>query len=240
MALSLRGQRVAVFGGSSGIGFAAVRRLSALGAQVVAVGRSPERMTQRLAGVTGVLGRTLDAGEEAAVAAFFSGEPPFHHVVVSIAGGAAFGPLSALDRDALQRTLDGKLLPYVNVARHALAGLDPQGSITWVTGLTAWKATPMAASLAAVNGALEGMLPTLAAELAPRRINAVSPGHTDTEAWERIPDAARRQLVTAAAAATPLGRVATPDDVADAIVAVMTSPFLTGVVIPVDGGRRLV
>jgi NAD(P)-dependent dehydrogenase (short-subunit alcohol dehydrogenase family) len=83
------------------------------------------------------------------------------------------------------------------------------------------------------------MLPTLAVELAPVRINAVSPGHTDTEAWSRMPAELRERLASEAAAATPLGRVATPEDVADAIFAVATSPFLTGVVVPCDGGKRL-
>lgn len=231
--------RCVVFGGSSGIGAATVRLFVARGAEVVAVARDADRLAQRLAGLAGVKGEALDARDPVALARFADSVGPFDHLVLSIAGGAALGPFAQLSTDALVGSLAGKALPYVEATRLLAPRLQPGGSVTWVTGLAAQRAVPGAASLAAINGLLEGMLPTLAVELAPIRINAVSPGHTDTEAWSRLPAGLGERLGAEAVAATPLGRVAQPADVADAIYALATSPFLTGVVIPCDGGKRL-
>jgi len=239
MAISLEGRRVAVFGASSGIGLACVRRFVALGTRVEAVARSGDRLRARVGDLPGVRPCALDACQDVALAQFFAATGPLDHVVVSLVSGPYFGPFAGLTPEALRRSLDGKLLPYVNIARRALASLRDGGTITWVTGLAARRATPSGVALAAINGALEGMLPTLAAELAPIRINAVSPGPTDTEAWDRISPELRRKLADEAAATTPLGRMASADDVCDAVLAAMTSPFLTGVVIPCDGGRHL-
>jgi NAD(P)-dependent dehydrogenase (short-subunit alcohol dehydrogenase family) len=231
--------RWVVFGGSSGIGAATVRMLAARGAEVIAVARDAGRLAARCAGLRGVTPRALDARDGGALARFTAEVGPLDHLVLSMAGGAALGPFAALSPDGLLGSLARKALPYVEVTRLLAPRLRAGGSVTWVTGLAAQRAVPGAATLAAVNGMLEGMLPTLAVELAPIRINAVSPGHTDTEAWSRMPAELGQRLAAEAAAGTPLGRVATPEDVADAVLAVAASPFLTGVVLPCDGGKRL-
>jgi NAD(P)-dependent dehydrogenase (short-subunit alcohol dehydrogenase family) len=231
--------RCVVFGGSSGIGAATVRLFARRGAEVVALARDGRRLADRCAGLAGVSARPLDARDRAALAHFAAEVGPFDHLVMSIAGGAALGPFAQLSTESLLASLAGKALPYVEATRLLAPSLRPGGSVTWVTGLSSQRAVPGAASLGAINGLLEGLLPTLAVELAPLRINAVSPGHTDTEAWSRLPAGLGERLAAEAAAATPLGRVATPEDVADAIYAVATSPFLTGAVIPCDGGKRL-
>ena len=231
--------RCVVFGGSSGIGAATVRLFAARGAEVVAVARDAGRLAGRLAGLAGVTTLAADARDPNALARLAGSLGSFDHLVLSIAGGAALGPFTQLSTEALLGSIAGKALPYVEATRLLAPQLRPGGSVTWVTGLAAQRAVPGAASLAAVNGLLEGMLPTLAVELAPIRINAVSPGHTATEAWSRLPAGLGERLAAEAAAGTPLGRVATPADVADAVYAMTTSPFLTGVIIPCDGGRRL-
>ena len=83
------------------------------------------------------------------------------------------------------------------------------------------------------------MVKTLAVELAPRRVNAVSPGLTDTAAWARVPAEIRSQMYAQAAAATPVGRVGLAEDVAAAILSCVANGFITGVVLPCDGGKRL-
>ena len=117
--------------------------------------------------------------------------------------------------------------------------ISKRGSLTLVTGASAIAASPGAAALGAVNGALEGLIKTLAVELAPCRVNAVSPGLTDTEAWSRIPDNIREKMYADSAATTPAGRIGQPEDVASAVAACVLNGFLTGLVIPCDGGKRL-
>jgi NAD(P)-dependent dehydrogenase (short-subunit alcohol dehydrogenase family) len=229
-----------VIGGSSGIGLATAGRLIELGATVTIAGRSLERLQAASKHLLGpVTTATLDCTDAAAVAAFFAATGSIDHVIVSLAGGAALGPFTGVAEPEFRSTFDGKFWPYVNVMREAAPRLNTGGSMTLVTGASAIAATPGAASLAAVNGALEGMIKTLAVELAPLRVNAVSPGLTDTAAWHRIPDDIREKMYAKAAAETPAGRVGQADDVAQAIVAVVSNPFLTGLVLPCDGGKRL-
>lgn len=113
------------------------------------------------------------------------------------------------------------------------------GSITLVTAGSAQSALPGTAGLAAVNGALEAAVAPLAAELAPRRVNAVSPGVIETGWWDELPDDARQEAFTSFAQRALVRRNGRPQDVAHAIVALIENRFITGVVLPCDGGLRL-
>jgi len=86
---------------------------------------------------------------------------------------------------------------------------------------------PGTVGLAAVNGALEAVTRTLAREIAPRRVNPVSPGLTDTEAYAGMPAEAKAALFSDAAAKLPVGRVGQVDDIAAAIAFVIANPFVT-------------
>ncbi len=98
---------------------------------------------------------------------------------------------------------------------------------------------PTTAALAAVNSGIEAIVPVLAVELAPVRVNAVSPRVIDTEWWNFLPEDARTDVFAGIAAQTPVGRVGSADDIAKAIEFLTDNTFTTGVVIRVDGGARL-
>jgi NAD(P)-dependent dehydrogenase (short-subunit alcohol dehydrogenase family) len=99
---------------------------------------------------------------------------------------------------------------------------------------------PGTAGIAAVNGAVEALVKPLAFELAPIRVNAVSPGVVDTPWWSGMPDAVKRDYFAQTAAVLPAGRIATADDVAQAVVLAATNANTTGAIIETDGGARLV
>lgn len=238
-------QVAVVVGGSSGIGLATAIRFAAQGCPVVATGRDPGRLAQAVtrlresvpgADVRGVAvdARDPSLGEQVA------GDGPIAHVVLAASGGRGAGPFSRVGVDAVRDGLEAKTLAQWAALQSVLPHLDERASITFVTAVSARAAMAGTAGLAAINGALESAVGPLAAELAPRRVNAVSPGVVDTPWWEaQMPDDARREFFDRTAHGLPLGRVGDPDDVAHVVVALATASFVTGVVVPVDGGAHL-
>jgi len=242
---TLKNRHVAVLGGSSGVGLATVRRLAAAGAHVVATGRDDAKLRAALAGL-GPLGADVraaafDANDRAALDAFFAGfgAGRLDHLVLTLSGGEGAGPLAQLDLAALRRGFEAKFWPQLSAAQAALPALASGGSITFVSAISARIANPGYAGLAAINGALEAMIGSLARELAPSRVNAVSPGVIDTPWWDRVPAAAKAAVFAQQAAGNPAGRVGQPDDVAHAIQFLVENGFMTGAVIECDGGMRL-
>jgi NAD(P)-dependent dehydrogenase (short-subunit alcohol dehydrogenase family) len=223
--------RVVIMGGTAGIGLATARHLAATGAEVTVTGRDPERLAAAKPHVTSA--EQLDGTDLPAVADFFTRHGDVDHLVLSFSPGAAgLGPIRATDLSELRAAFDGKLFPYLHAVQHA----HVTGSITFVTAASARAALPGTVALAGVNGALERIVPPLAAELSPVRVNAVAPGAVDTAWWNFLPADARAAQFADAAANVPARRIATPDDVAGAIAYLISATLMTGVILPADGG----
>ena len=239
--MSFDGQRVVIIGASAGIGEAAAKAFVARGATVTITGRSKERLDQAAQRIGHpVLAAEVDATSRAALDAFFATAGPVDHLVLSASPGAVgVGPFATLDEADLRQAFDGKVFAHVKAIQAALPRLRPDGSVTLVTAASARAAFAGTAALAAANGALEAMVPPLAVELAPLRVNAVSPGIIDTHWWDGLPEEQRRAYFESAAAATPVRRVGQPGDVADAIVYLAGAGFVTGTVLECTGGAGL-
>ncbi|WP_433630282.1 SDR family oxidoreductase [Nocardia sp. CA-120079] len=232
--------KAVIVGGTSGIGLATARRLAANGTQVVIAGRNAERLATALAELgPQVTGKVVDARAENELAQLFSEVGPVDHVVVTVTGPSGTTPFRELGLDHLQAHVSGKLLPHVATIQAALPHLARDGSVTLVSAASAGGAMPTTAALAAVNAGVEAIVPVLAVELAPVRVNAVSPGVIDTEWWNFLPEDARDEVFAGIAAQTPVGRIGTADDIAKAIEFLTDNTFTTGVVVRVDGGARL-
>jgi NAD(P)-dependent dehydrogenase (short-subunit alcohol dehydrogenase family) len=220
--------RAVFVGGSSGIGLAAARLAVAAGWEVVVASREPGRVDLDAERVT------LDIADEAAVRDVFGTLGPIDHLVFSPVARAG-GPARSLDLAAARHAFETKLWgPFA-----AVQAADVRGSIVFVSGVAA--TTPMrgGAATAAVNGAIEALVRTLAVELAPVRVNAVSPGIVATPTWDAMAAKDRDAMFDRLSAALPVGRVGTPDELGQAVWFLLTNGFVTGAVVPVDGGHRL-
>lgn len=239
--MSFDGQRAIIMGASSGIGEATARAFAAAGARVMIIGRSKERLdaaAQRIG--YPVEARELDATDSEAVTGFFATAGTVDHLVLALSPGAvALGPLASLDENDLRKAFDGKLFAHVKVLKAALPKLRPGASVTIISAASANAAAAGTAGLAAVNGALQAMVPPLATELAPVRVNAVSPGVIDTHWWDGMPQPDRAAFFQSIAATTPVGRVGHPEDVASSVLYLAGNGFVTGTVLDCSGGMTL-
>jgi NAD(P)-dependent dehydrogenase (short-subunit alcohol dehydrogenase family) len=236
-------ERVVIVGGTSGIGLATAERLAGdvhPAYQVVVTGRDQGRLdaaVKRLG--ENATGARVDATDEAATMEFFRGLEHVDHVVITVTRSGGVGSLVELTADDFRAAADGKLVAHATTARAASKVLRKDGSITFVSAASAGGAYPGTAGLAAVNAGVEAMVPVLAVEWKPLRVNAVSPGVVATPWWGWLPAADRQRTFDGFAAATPVGRVGQADDIASAIAFVIGNTYVDGIVLRVDGGARL-
>ena len=225
------GKKALVFGGTSGIGLATVNQLKEQGAEVVAISRDPTKAGD----IAGVTLAACDVRDTDALSELLAQHAPFDLLISAATGGSrAAGPFLQMDLAAYQASFD-KLWGYTNIVRLGAEHLTEKGGIVLVSGAPARRAKPGQAALASVGGAVEQFARAVAPELAPRRINVVSPGVIDTPMFG--PDAeARAKMLGAATANNLIPRAGTPDEVAEAVIFVAGNEFVTGTTVEVDGG----
>ncbi|RJL25104.1 SDR family oxidoreductase [Bailinhaonella thermotolerans] len=234
-------QRIAlVIGGTSGVGLATARMLRERGARVHIVGRGKERLDELAVSDPDLVGHRADAADGDAMRSVVESVGRVDWLVVAASGGEGMGPVAELDLEVLRRAFDSKFWVHLTAIKAALPHLAPDGSITLISAISARNDMPGTAGLAAVNGAIESMVKPLAAELAPIRVNAVSPGLIDTAWWSGMPEDARREWFASVSRALPVRHVATAEEVAEAVAFAATNANVTGTVLETDGGARLV
>jgi NAD(P)-dependent dehydrogenase (short-subunit alcohol dehydrogenase family) len=228
----LAGKKVVVVGGSSGIGFSTAELAKREGADVIIASRNAERL-DAAATKLGVTAIPADVTIDKSVEDLFHRCGPVDHVVVT-AAQLKTGPFKTVAMDDVRATMEGKFWGAWRVARSA--EIRPGGSLTLVSGYLSIRPRPNSAIISVANGALESLARALALELAPVRVNAVSPGIVDTPIRAAMPEAARRDMLAKTAAALPVGRVGVGGDIAQQILAFMTIGFMTGSIVYLDGG----
>jgi NAD(P)-dependent dehydrogenase (short-subunit alcohol dehydrogenase family) len=236
--MNLDNQHVVIVGGSSGIGLGIARACLEAGAAVTIASRSPARLAEaarRLGGSSRLRSAAADVTDEAQVQRLFA--DAVDHVVVT-AVQAQPQSIRQLDVAAARRTFDAKVLAALLVAKHAR--IAPGGSLTLTSGAASVRPGPSGAVIAAANGALNALVRALALELAPVRVNALSPGWVDTPLWDGLAGDAREQRFAQHARRLPVGRIGTPADLAHAALFLIGNGFTTAEVLNVDGGHRLV
>jgi NAD(P)-dependent dehydrogenase (short-subunit alcohol dehydrogenase family) len=228
----LKGKKVVVVGGSSGIGLATAEMAKREGADVIVASRNVERL-DAVAEKLNAIAIPADVTSDESVAKLFQSCGPVDHVVVT-AAQLRTGPFKTVKMEDVRATMEGKFWGAWRVAQ--AADIRPGGSLTLVSGYLSIRPRPNAAIVSAANGALESLARALALELAPVRVNAVSPGIIDTPIRAAMPEAARLDMLAKTAASLPVGRVGVGEDIAQQILAFMTIGFATGSIVYLDGG----
>ena len=235
-------QKIAIVGGTAGIGFAVARMASDAGAEVRLGGSSRDKLDQALRQLKGkVKGDLVDAHDEDSIRRFFVQAGKLDHVASTIGSP-----------DRAVRVLDGRRADYEElftvkywgqflIAKHAAEQLAPNGSITFTSGVLSHRPAEGFSVLASVNAGVEALARTLASEFAPRRVNVVCPGFVDTGKLHADLSAKTRtaKLQADQADTLPTRRIGLPQDVARAYIHAMENPYLTGQTLVVDGGASL-
>jgi NAD(P)-dependent dehydrogenase (short-subunit alcohol dehydrogenase family) len=231
----LKGKKVVVVGGSSGIGLSTAELAKAEGAEVIIASRNADRL-KAVAAKMGVTAIPADVTSDESVASLFRACGAVDHVVVT-AAQLRSGPFKTVSMEDVRSTMEGKFWGAWRVARSA--EIRAGGSLTLVSGYLSIRPRPNSAIVGAANGALESLARSLALELAPVRVNCVSPGIIDTPIRAAMPEAARLDMLAKTAAALPVGRVGVGEDIARQILAFMTIGFATGSIVYIDGGALI-
>jgi NAD(P)-dependent dehydrogenase (short-subunit alcohol dehydrogenase family) len=233
-------QHTVIVGGSSGIGLATARHLLASGARVTITGRDETRLVEagRQLGPEAQIA-PMDATASDALPAQFARIGKFDHLVLALGSGKGVGPFATVSLADVKLGFEEKVYAHFATAQAALPFLNPTGSLTFVSAVSAHAAAPGTAGIGAANAAVAALVPILAVELAPLRVNGVSPGVIDTPWWDVFPEDQKQAMFHDYAAKTPVGRVGRPEDVAQAIAFLIGDSFMTGHMLVCDGGLRL-
>jgi NAD(P)-dependent dehydrogenase (short-subunit alcohol dehydrogenase family) len=236
----LIGQTVILIGGSAGIGLETARAARGEGADVVLVGRDPDRLKRAAAEVGARDTAAFDATDPERIREFFADLPgPVDHVLVT-AGGNYYARLADLDFAQARRLIDEHLLLPLHLARAAVGKVRPGGALLFMGGTGGRRPGPGLALPGAITAAGPALIANLALELAPIRVNMIAAGFVDTPLSARLlgDDLDRRRENLRAT--LPIGRVVGPADIAALAVHLMENTALTGATYDIDGGQQLV
>lgn len=235
----LLGRTIVLIGGGSGIGLEVARRCIALGGSVVLGGRTPERLESAAAELgAGARWGVVDTGDAASVEAFFE-DVPVVDGVFTTAADYVVGSMRDLDPEAAASPFESKFWGQYRVVHAALDRLSADAAIVLMSGAASVRPPAAAPAYVAANAAIEGLARGLAVELAPIRVNAVSPGTIDGNLWANRDEASRTAAFAQFSADALLHRPGTESEVADAVVHLLANGYTTGSTLYVDGGYSL-
>ncbi len=240
---TLQGKTVLVVGASSGIGAATGRLVNSLGANVLLASRTRstlEAVRDRLADPSRAAVLPMDYLEPDSVNSALTNVRNIDHVLISSVAdeNKKRGAFLELDEDTMRASFD-KFWGQVNVARAVVPRMTKRGSLTLLSSVAGLAPSGADSGLSVMNGVQAAVIQTgksLARELAPLRVNVIAPGVVLTKVWK---DDERQSLAEWMRTDLPVAQVGEPEHIATAAAAFMVNPYVTGTVLPVDGGLLL-
>src|SRR6266436_1296387 len=239
--MTLNGQRIVVLGGSSGIGLATAQAAVREGARVVIASSRKDRIEAALVTLpTGSEGHVLDLADGDATRALFERLGSFDHLVFTAGETLQLGNLATTDLNAARRFFALRYWGAYCAAKYGSSSISEGGSIVFTSGIAGQRPHAGWALGASICAAMEGLTRALAVELAPVRVNIVSPGVVRTPLWANMAEADRGALYQQTAERLPVGHVGDATEIAEAYLYLMRQSYCTGQVLVVDGGAVLV
>ena len=237
----LHNQRVVVLGGSSGIGLAVAEQAASQGAKVVIASSNAERVEKAIESLGGnAQGHTLDLADEPAVETLFAKLGAFDHLVFTAGDSLHLHDVANTDLKQARRAFELRYWAVLAAVKYGSKNIRKGGSVVLTTGIAGQRPQKGWVIAASVCGTIEALTRALALELAPIRVNAVSPGVVRTNLWQSMTVEQREQLYKSVGNSLPVGRVGEPHDIAQAYLFLMQEAFATGQTLVVDGGTVLV
>ena len=257
MNLGLKGKKAFVGGSSRGLGFATARILAEEGCQIVLNGRDSEKLEKAAAKIAS------DTGEKASYVVGDAADPDQPKkliqeaveilggldLLVTNTGGPPAGKFESFDEKTWQRAIDLAFMSHVRIINNALPYLkeSSHASVVTVTSYSVKQPIPNLVLSNSIRSATIGLTKSLALELGSDgiRFNSILPGWTKTERVLEIMQhraevnkSTVEEEIKKIAAASPLGRMGTPDEIARAAVFLLSpaASYITGVMLTVDGG----
>jgi len=238
---SFENKRVVIIGGSSGIGLAVAEEAASQGADVVIVSSKAERVQEAIQSIGGnVRGEAVDVFDEKSVESFFTNIGAFDHLVFTAGESLQLHELADTDLRQARHAFELRYWAALAAVKYGSPHIRKGGSIVLTTGVAGRRPHKGWAVAASVCGTIEALTRALAVELAPIRVNAVSPGVVRTNLWQNMSADEREQLFESVGKRLPVGRVGEAHDIAQAYLFLMQEGFSTGQTVVVDGGTVLV
>jgi NAD(P)-dependent dehydrogenase (short-subunit alcohol dehydrogenase family) len=239
--MTLQGKRIVVLGGSSGIGLATAQAAVREGAIVVIASSRKARVDEALATLpTGTEGHVLDLADRDATRALFARLDSFDHLVFTAGETLQLGSLATSDVDAAHRFFMLRYWGAYCAAKYGSSSIRRGGSIVFTSGIAGQRPRAGWSLGASICAAMEGLTRALAVELAPIRVNIVSPGVVQTSLWANMTEAERAARYQQMSDRLPVGHVGDAAEIAQAYLYLMRQTYSTGQVLVVDGGAVLV
>lgn len=239
--MNLQDKKVVIFGGTSGIGLATAHASMAQGATVVVVSSSQRKVAEAIA-VLGprAEGQVLDVNDADAVGALFAAIGGFDHLIYTAGETLQLGRLAEMDMGALRRAFDVRMFGAMAAVKAAAPYIRQRGSIVLTGGIASARPLKGWTITASICGAMEGFTRALAVELAPIRVNIVSPGLVRTPLWAEMSESQREAMYRQAGERLPVGHVGEAGDIARTYLHLMGNAYVTGQSFVIDGGGVLV
>lgn len=239
--MNLQHKKIVIVGGTSGIGFATARAALAQGADVLVSSSKREKVETAVAALgAGADGVVADVNNAESMERLFNEAGHVDHLVYTAGESLLFGNLDGLEMSAVRDAFDVRVFGAIAAIKAVLPHIRQGGSIVLTSGIASARAPKGLTIGAGICSAMEGLTRALAVEIAPLRVNIVSPGFVRTPLWSNMPENDREAMYQHAGSTLLVGRVGEADEIAQAYLYLMNNTFVTGQTVVIDGGGVLV